>query len=167
MEQKKLRRKKIVIFLLAALLISPKFAKCHEYIPEFSIIEEGDAYGKYRNGYVFIGNRKFIESIKDMVGDQDILVLDDRDSDDPDMMIYNSYRIQSLDERDDILHILQMYESQYPSEWERSIESMRTEWTVHNLFYNLNMKTTHTTDVDLNNNDEELFGNKVLQFLLK
>lgn len=167
MDKKTLRRKKILIFLLSALLISPKLVSCHEYKPDFSIVSEGDAYGKYRNGYVFIGNKAFLESIKDMVSENDILVLDDRDSDDPDMMIYNSYRIQSAEEREDILRILTMYEEEYPSEWERSLESMKNEWAVHNLFYSLNMKTSHTTDVDLNNNDEELFSKKVLSFLLR
>ena len=97
--------------------------------------------------------------------DDNIYVIDSRYDDDPNMIVYNSYKIKSLEEIKEILKILKEYERQYPSKWERSILSMEYEWIVHNLAYYLNIYPENSKDVDLNNTDEGVlipkFGNKI------
>ena len=44
---------------------------------------------------------------------------------------------------------------------------MRLEWLMHNLGYRFNYKKDHTTDIDLDNDDEEKFNKKILNWLLK
>ena len=54
----------------------------------------------------------------------------------------------------------------YPSVWERSIESMRNEWEVHNWAYRFDYKKNRTTDVDFNIGDEEKYSSKILTKML-
>ena len=163
-EKKKLKRKKAIIILMSLFLLTPKAVNCHYYSPQIELVQDDEAFAAYRNGNVYIGDARFLRSIKDQVTENDILVLDERDSDDPNMMIYNSYKIQSRDERNDILEILQLYERMYPSEWQRSIESMRREWAVHNLFYGMNFRLKNTSHVDLNNADEEVYNQELVKY---
>lgn len=83
-----------------------------------------------------------------------IYIVDSRNETDPDMRIINSYKISKLSEIRDILKVLNNYESVYPSNWNRTINSMEYEWFLHNLAYYLNFDNVHSADVDLNNNDE-------------
>ena len=71
------------------------------------------------------------------------------------------------DERNEILTVLKEYDSMYNTEWDRSIESMRVEWTVHNMLYDLHYESARTKHVDLDNSEEELYSNPILQRLLK
>ena len=103
--------------------------------------------------------------------DDNIYVIDSRYDDDPNMIVYNSYKIKSLEEIKEILKILKEYERQYPSKWERSILSMEYEWIVHNLAYYLNIYPENSKDVDLNNTDEGVlipkFENKIKEKILR
>lgn len=103
--------------------------------------------------------------------DDNIYVIDSRYDDDPNMIVYNSYKIKSLEEIKEILKILKEYERQYPSKWERSILSMEYEWIVHNLAYYLNISPESSKDVDLNNADEGVlipkFENKIKEKILR
>ena len=103
--------------------------------------------------------------------DDNIYVIDSRYDDDPNMIVYNSYKIKSLEEIKEILKILKEYERQYPSKWERSILSMEYEWIVHNLAYYLNIYPVNSKDVDLNNTDEGVlipkFENKIKEKILR
>lgn len=103
--------------------------------------------------------------------DDNIYVIDSRYDDDPNMIVYNSYKIKSLEEIKEILKILKEYERQYPSKWERSILSMEYEWIVHNLSYYLNIYPENSKDVDLNNTDEGVlipkFENKIKEKILR
>ncbi len=163
MDKKSLRRKKAILIILSLMLLTPKLACTKEYHPEIEILENNDAYAEYRNGRVFIGSRYYLWSIRDQIEENDIVVLDRRYATDPNMTIYNSYRIRSAEERNDILEILQLYEREYPSEWKRSIESMRGEWAIHNLFYSIDFKLNSTKDVDLNNGDEEIYNKTLIK----
>ena len=71
--------------------------------------------------------------------------------------------IHDAEIRNEILEILQEYERQFPSDWDRTTESMRLEWLMHNLSYRFDYQPGRTESVDLNNNDEGKYDNKILQ----
>ena len=83
------------------------------------------------------------------------------------MVIYNSCDIVDKDIRNDILEVLCEYEERYPTDWDRSIESMRLEWLCHNMAYCFNYRTDDSCEVDLNNSDEEKYDKKVLSRILR
>ena len=83
------------------------------------------------------------------------------------MRIYDSYKIDDKDRRNDILEVLCLYENMYPSDWNRSLESMRLEWFMHNLGHDFNYKKDHSDHVDLNNEDEDDYDDKVLRKLFR
>ena len=103
--------------------------------------------------------------------DDNIYVIDSRYDDDPNMIVYNSYKIKSIEEIKELLKILKEYERQYPSKWERSVLSMEYEFIVHNLAYYLNIFPESSKDVDLNNADEGVlipkFENKIKEKILR
>ena len=164
MTKKELRRRKAILIILSLMLVTPKVVSSHEYSPEIAVVEDSEAYASYRGGLVYIGDACFLESIRDQVTENDVMILDNRCNSDPNMKIINSYRICSRDEIDDIVNILELYEQECPSEWQRSIESMRREWQVHNLFYSFSFKTKNTGDVDLNNEDEDIYNRVLVKY---
>ena len=87
------------------------------------------------------------------------------------MIVYNYYKIKSIEEIKELLKILKEYERQYPSKWERSVLSMEYELIVHNLAYYLNIFPESSKDVDLNNADEGVlipkFENKIKEKILR
>ncbi len=83
------------------------------------------------------------------------------------MKIYSSYRIHDKEIRNDILEVLCRYEVCYPSRWNRSIEFMRLEWTIHNISYLFHNRRDRTRDVDLDNFDEKNYDKKILNKILK
>ena len=114
------------------------------------------AYEKrYSNGTVYIGDKKYLESIKP--DNNDILVLDERDKKDANMRVYASFLISDPIIQDEIIDILLLYEKEYPSCWERSKESMKLEWICHNILSRFSYKNNRTDDVDFNNSDEILY----------
>ncbi len=159
-----LRRTLIVGALLA--LLSYHFIDFQDN-PTYEIIEECDeAFARYSKGKIYIGNKEYLNSLK-CINENDILVEDLRDSKDPDFKIHNSYLVTDRNIRNEILTILLEYEQRYPSNWDRTIESMRLEWLAHNLSYIFNYELHRTADVDLNNEDEKLYDNTMLQKMLK
>ena len=106
----------------------------HKVIPNYEIVDKKNYYANYSNGRVYIGKRKYIEKLKD-VNDNDILILDRRDEDDPNMQILSSYRIIDANIQNEILEIINEYEKEYPSSWNRSTNSMQVEWFIHNVLY--------------------------------
>lgn len=116
-----------------------------------------EGYSKeYQRGIVYIGDESFLKSISN-IGVNDILVLDARDDEDPNMKVYSSYLINNPNIQNEILKILIDYEEENPSLWDRSIKSMQREWYVHNLMAMLSYKKERTMDVDFNNDDEEKY----------
>ena len=137
-------------------------------------VNYNEEYDKYSDGCFACINDKNIFIVEDKDGaydDNNIYVIDSRYDNDPNMIVYNSYKIKSLDEIKEILKILKEYERQYPSEWERSILSMEYEWIVHNLAYYLNIYPDSSKDVDLNNADEGVlipkFEDKIKEKILR
>lgn len=136
---------------------------------QFEILEDDeDAFARCSAGTVYIGDKAFLSSIPE--GEGIILIEDQRvpkTGHDPNMKIYDSCSIDSRVERNEILEILMEYERRYPTGWDRSIESMRLEWLMHNLSYQFSYQRDRTADVDLNNDDEEKYDSKVLQKLFR
>ena len=137
-------------------------------------VNYNEEYDKYSDGCFACINDKNIFIVEDKDGaydDNNIYVIDSRYDNDPNMIVYNSYKIKSLDEIKEILKILKEYERQYPSEWERSILSMEYEWIVHNLAYYLNIYPDSSKDVDLYNADEGVlipkFEDKIKEKILR
>ena len=111
---------------------------------------------EYNNGIIYIGNAAYLNSINNLNGN-DVLVLDERNNSDPNLRIYNSHKIVTPEIREEIIESLLLYEEKYPTKWERSKDSLMLEWTAHNLMYFLGINHGSTTDVDLNNADEEVY----------
>lgn len=139
------------------------------YHPTYEVYE--DRYpliGRYRKGYIYVGTKEEIAKMGYLQGENDVYILDERDKImDPNLKIYDSYEIYHKEERNDILEVLCNYEKSHPSEWKRSIESMRVEWSLHNLAHFFHYKLNRTTDVDFNNEDEELYDQNLLRKLVK
>ncbi len=159
--------KKRLLLLSTLFVLATYHSVDYVYPPRFEIVNsKEDGFAKYSKGRIFVGDKEYIESINDKL-DTDIFVEDLRNCDDPNFKIYSSYLIDDKNIRNEILEILCQYEMLFPSMWNRSIESMRLEWLVHNISYYFNYKQPRAVDVDLNNNDENLYDNILLRKLLK
>ena len=159
-------QKKLIALAVSASLAAAYVSYDHVYTPTIEVLTDDKAYASYSKGKVYIGKAEFLESLTGL-SDDDILVLDERDAPDPDFKIYNSCRVTSRDERNEILEILCQYERDFPSNWDRTIESLRLEWFAHNFSHFFDYQTHRTTDVDLNNADEEVYNNVLLRKILK
>ncbi len=97
------------------------------------------------------------EAIADKMtlGIHDYAVIDYRIGWDPDLQVRNSYKANTERERQCVIDILLHYEESYPSDWERSVNSMKNEWYWHNSAYNAGYNTKRAKDVDFNNKDEK------------
>ena len=115
---------------------------------------------KYSNGLVIIGDDICLKSLNN-TSEDDYIVLDDRKATNPDMKIYDSYKMQDEKTMKEILEKLLEYEAKDPSWWNRTMTSLYNEWDAHNTLYNLNFKRERTKDVDLDNNDEKLYQKKL------
>ena len=163
------KNKKRLLCATAACLILGAYAytRKNEYSPNYTILNYEDGpFACYSDGYVYIGSKEYLDNL-DNISPKDILILDDRADKDPNMEIYNSYLINDKEQRNEILEIITYYEMLYPSEWDRSIESMRLEWYFHNVGYYLNYRTSDAKEVDLNNGDEKKYDSEVLRRLLR
>lgn len=138
--------------MLTALSCSPDKVTKEENNYEF---EKKSDY-IYSKGNIYIGSEEYLNEINYAKKD-DILVLDERNDEDPDIKIYDSHKIQETKLMMEILKEIKKYEENNPSKWNRSLESMRNEWMYHNLSYYLNYEVERTRDVDLNNADEQKY----------
>lgn len=155
------------MFLGIFLVLVTSYLKEHKYKPEYRIINslEDSFCAEYPDGCIYVGDEDYLKDIS--TEDGDVLVEDRRDGENPDFCIYDSYKVNDKDSRNDILEVLCLYEEMYPSDWDRSLESMRLEWFMHNVSHYFDYKRDHSTDVDLDNEDEEKYDNKVLRKLFR
>jgi hypothetical protein len=156
----KLKRR---LALVGAFIVILSYGLSHpKYHSHYEILDQkGDAFAKCSCGTVYIGDEEFLEKFCNE--ENAILVEDERKGEDPNMKIRASCNICSAEDRNEILEILMEYEKRYPSKWDRTIESMRLEWLMHNLSFLFNYQQHRTEDVDLDNEDEELYDDKLLQ----
>lgn len=120
----------------------------------------------YCNGkVVYITNREqILELLKeDKTG---IYIIDERSIYNPDMAVYNSYKILNKEEKNNIIEIIQNYEKEYPSNWNRTSASMKNEWDIHNICYFLNIDRESTREVDFDNNDEIRYDSELITKIL-
>ena len=158
-------KKRFAIATFASVLTIVSIKSIKTYRPTYEIYGNlNGAYGRYEAGYVYIGDEAFIESLDK--NEFDVYVVDERE-DVLNMKILNSYKIYNFNYQRDILNIIEDYENNYPSEWERSVETMMTEWNVHNFLYGFSYQEDRTRDVDFENSEEELYKEKILTKLFK
>ena len=143
----------------------------YKYVPSYSIVENNDNNdyweARYRYGNIYIiKSKKLIDKIR-KISENDIIILDERENVDPNMKVISSHEITDKEARNDILEIIMEYERLFPSKWDRTIESMRLEWFVHNLLYDIDYKRNHTDNVDFDNNDELQYQHPILNKILK
>lgn len=161
--KKKTKAKIIFTSILLVLIIS--HLQDYEYNPDYEILDNGQAYACYRDGNIYIGDEEYLESID--CNPEDVLVCDKRDCSDSNFKIYDSYRITDKESRNDIIEVLLKYEEEHPTDWERTKESMRLEWYIHNISHDLNFALSNTSDVDLDNDDEKVYDSKILRKIFK
>lgn len=160
------KRGRFKIVLCASLLTLGLFSIDHHYQPNIQILDSNEAFASYSEGLVYIGDEDYIDSL-DFVQDSDILVCDERLSKDPNIKIIDSYKLTDKDLCNEVLEILCEYEKENPTEWDRSMTSMRLEWFCHNFSYNASNEVTRTKDVDLNNDDEQKYFHPWVNKILK
>ncbi len=159
----KLEKNIIALGIVISLLSSS--CKGLEINKGYEIIEDDSscAYARYKDGLIYIGDEEYILRLNPL--EHDILVIDKRDSTNPDMKVISSYQIDDPLIRKNIIEVLQEYEKENPSLWDRTTESMEVEWSMHNIFYQLDYEKDRSSDVDFDNEDEEIYNNKVLKKL--
>ena len=134
--------------------------------PYYKIIDKDGIFGVYRDGNVYIGNINFLKKLKNTT-EKDILIVDNRNMDDPTIKVLNSYKIVDNNTQNEILHIILEYEKKYPSNWNRTMRSLKKEWIAHNLLYYFDYQINRTVDVDFNNNDENAYSKDALKDTVK
>ena len=155
--------KRVLAFVTAFIIT----LSCHMGIEpplDYELLEDSPAFARYSGGLVYIDDK---ENHQCLLQEGDVLILDERYYKDPNIKICDSYRVKTYKERKEILEILCLYEEMFPSRWDRSLESMLLEWSLHNKSFFFDYEIDSSTDVDLNNADEEKYDHVVLQKLLK
>ena len=114
---------------------------------------------KYSDGIIYIGKKECLDTIK--AESKDLLVLDARSDKNPDMKIYDSYRISKEDKQREVVKQLLKHEEKKPSKWDRTENSLINEWYAHNLLYSVGYKKERTKDVDFDNSDEVVYEKKL------
>lgn len=152
------KRSRRVLALAATLFVLGHVSYSHKYTSEYTIFDRpfSKAYARYKDGLVYIGSEEFLADIETNPGD--VLVIDDRHAEDPNMRIISSYKLRDLNDMADVIRILLEYENNNPSEWNRSFMSMLIELYAHNASHTLHYSTNRTTDVDFNNKDEDVYN---------
>lgn len=113
-------------------------------------------------GDVYIGRKEEIRKLDWNTRRDNIIIIDERHSKDPNIKVQNSYKIKDVDDIASVVAVIQEYNDKYPSNWNRSSLSLINEWEVHNICSDLSIMPSHTDDVDLNNKDEFLYNSKLL-----
>ena len=157
--QKNKRYVKAVLSISVIASLYAFYSHDYEYKETYEVIDD-EAFTRYDDGLIYIGDESYIESINPSEGD--VLVVDERDSVDSNFKIIDSYKITDKDTRNDIIEAILEYNRMYPMVYERSVESMRLEWLAHNILYNLNYEVDRTRDVDFEVSEENTYNNKSL-----
>ena len=105
-------------------------------------------------GKLYIVSTKVDRDVQS-AGENDYFAVDRRDKKDPEFVVMSSYRADTDAVIRQLCQLLLDHESAYPTEWNRTLESLVQEWKIHNLAYSLNYKIDHSADVNLNNADED------------
>ena len=117
-----------------------------------------EPYSSYGGGIgnVYIVTEDKVAEIESNISDTDVIIVDYRTNDDPNMQIKQSYKIGKKKHQKEIAQIMIDYNSENPVDpaWNRSVNSLVDEWRFHNFAYSIGYKKERTADTDFNNNDE-------------
>ena len=70
--------------------------------------------------------------------------------------IYNSYCIRSENDMKNILKYIYQIAAENNITYRRTMQSHIIEWQAHNFLYDYNLFKSHTKDVDLNDNENNI-----------
>ena len=165
----KIRNALLALGATTLILLSPYTNKEITYAEEYSINEDftepstSIPFGTCSYGNVYIiNNQSQISSNTE----NSIFIIDQRQDDDPNIKIHNSYKIKHEKIMLEIISIIQQYEQMFPTNWDRTPISMLNEWEVHNICSNIYYKRQRTDHVDFNNKDEDKYSLQVLKKIL-
>ena len=118
-----------------------------------------EPYDSYCFGDIYIGAPEKIQDLEGRVCPTDILVMDcSNSSSKPEYKIIDSYRVKTFYEKNQILRSIMKYDkAKRKTNWNRTFRSTFFEWIVHNFLYTIHYERDRTTDVDLDNADEEQY----------
>lgn len=166
---KKPNRKNVLIYLIA-LLVSFSLFKNRNNKKEIIDLTDNktySVYGTYSRGKIYICDSMHDAECASLVcAENDVIVVDQTELNDPNMKIVSSYKITNRQEMIEILNVIKKYCMNKECNWDRSISSMQNEWIVHNICSNMAIKRERTDDVDLNNSDENLYNLKIIGKML-
>ncbi len=152
----------LLFYTYLVLLFIPKSEKPQYRINNNYDKESSIPYASYSNEDVYISDTITINELCDEYSN-DVFIIDDRDIINPNIEICYSHSIDSLKEKKEIISILQEYEKEFPSNWNRTYDSMITEWIIHNICYKCGIKINSSISVDLDNNDENIYSFKLIK----
>lgn len=160
---KKISKNKKAFLILSTCILfltSPK-VKARENIDiiynDYYEINSLVPFASYKNTNIYITKNKGIHKNNNN-NINNVYIVDQRYLKDPNMIISSSSKIRDKNEMNIILDIILEYERRYPSNWNRSKESMYNEWLFHNICYDLYIQRFRTIEVDLNNEDEKVYN---------
>lgn len=155
---------KTLLILSSYILLFDLTKKDATYIPDYEIVDDNYIYGKYAYGNIYIVNNDDFNKINPTL--TDIIVIDERCERD-NMKIISSYVVRDSQIQQDILNVMLEYEKQYPTPWERSLDSMKLEWYMHNIAYALHWQTKRAKDADFETREEKRYNDPVLKYIFK
>lgn len=152
--------KRILSYILAFWLMG-NLSYSNKPKPHYEIVNNGIHFANYSRGRIFIGKQDDLDSLEDL-GEDDILILDARDEEDPDMKVMDSYKIIEPVCQEEVILVMLDYEKLDPSNWSRTEKSMLGELHDHLTAYYIGYEIDSAKDVDFNNSDE---GNRGFQLV--
>ncbi len=109
--------------------------------------------GKDETGSLFIISPE-VDKDALTAGEADYIALDRRGANDPEFVVYDSYRADSEILIKELCRLLLAHEEAYPTNWSRTLDSLVEEWEIHNAAYSMDYRPESSKDVNLNNADE-------------
>lgn len=155
-------RKKAFLLLWTYLILwyTPKLRKDKNkvnYNDNYDLVSS-EIFATYNNYNLYMVPIENSQNICDDNNDN-IYIIDYRESTNPVLKVNNSYRITSINEMINIINVIQEYDRKYPSKWNRTTKSMVYEWITHNICYYLDIEKDRAYEVDFDNDDEVVYSN--------
>ena len=147
---KKLKKK--ILFLIMQISLLCSFLSCKRNNQEIKYkIVDNEIFYSFNDIDIKFTKNKNILSKKD----NEIIIYDYRDSDNPGIKIIDSYKIKSIKDMSNIIEILKQYNNEFESgnRFKRDNFTMLVEWLIHNACYYNGIRIDNTKDTDFNNNE--------------
>ena len=152
---KNINSKKKAILLIYSYIIILFTPKIKNHYQKATIVynnayqlEDNYCFATYNDSNIYIINKDQVKAINNL-NPNDIYIVDERANNNPNIKIYDSYKIRSRKQIIEILNILIEFENKYPSKWNRTLYSMTNEWLIHNICYDIRIEPGRTSEVDL------------------